>query len=316
MKKIILTAIALVFSLGFINAQDREMPKSETCLFAQRDTCDLYLDIFRPSEGSETTFEGRAKPTIMYAFGGGFIMGSRVDDWTLEWFKLLNENGYTVVTIDYRLGMKGQKVGKGLKGTFQASELFYNAQQIGVEDVFSAVSFIDENKEELGIDPSNMVLSGSSAGAIIALASEFDIARGRTEGLPEGFNFRGVMSFAGAIISLEGTPTFKNVPCPILLFHGMKDKAVAYNNLSFFGKGLWGSVPMDRNLDKLKAPHRFYRIKNRTHDVAAYMIPMWEYEKEFLEQDVILGKGSIVDIVVDDPNLPQWTDITLDKIYK
>ena len=155
----------------------------ETYLFAERDTCSLYMDVFRPSEGSETMFEGHPKPTVLFVFGGGFISGQRTNSFTRQWFQRLNDNGYTLVTIDYRLGMKGVKVGKGIKGIKQAGDRFFLSQQVGVEDLFSAISFIDQNKEELGIDPSNLVVAGSSAGAIIAQAAEYDILRGHTEGL-------------------------------------------------------------------------------------------------------------------------------------
>ena len=42
-----------------------------TWLFAHRDTCDLFLDIYPPAEGAQTTFEGKEKPTVIFVFGGG-----------------------------------------------------------------------------------------------------------------------------------------------------------------------------------------------------------------------------------------------------
>ena len=168
MKKFI---VLLALCLGFA-AQAQE-----TYRFAERDTCSLYLDIYRPAAGSQTQLDSLDKPAIMYVFGGGFIMGERSHPWHLPWFRTLNENGYTVVTVDYRLGMKGVKVGKGMSGALQASDAFENAQQMGVEDVISAVTFLLEQKDSLGIDPYNMVISGSSAGAIISLATEYALCR-------------------------------------------------------------------------------------------------------------------------------------------
>lgn len=286
-------------------------------MFAKRDTCNLYMDIFRPTEGSETTFQGHPKPAVIFVFGGGFIMGERSHSWYRPWYQILNDNGYTVITIDYRLGMKGYKVGKGLSGTLKASDQFYLSQQLGVEDVFSAVSFLAENKDSLGIDPSNLVLSGCSAGAIISLACEYDIARGLTQGLPEGFNFKGVMSFAGAIISTSGAPKFDSLPCPVLLVHGTADKAVAYNSLAFMGKGLWGSNYLAGKWDKKGFDNYcIYRFTGIGHDVAVYMEHLWPIEKEFLEKNVILGASRHVDAVVDDHSLPRWLDVSVDSIYK
>ena len=243
-------ALFFCFLLLGLSAAAQGERSHETYLYAKRDTCDLYLDIFRPKEGSETTFNGKAKPTVVFVFGGGFIMGERVDDFTLQWFKRLNENGYTLVTIDYRLGMKGQKVGKGLIGAYKASGLFCESQRIGVEDLFSAIKFLSVNSEELGIDADNLVVSGSSAGAIISQAAEYDILCGRTGVLPKGFQFKGVMAFAGAIISNEGAPKYPAAPCPTLLLHGTADKTVAYNKFGAFGHGIWGSDWLVRQWSK------------------------------------------------------------------
>ena len=288
----------------------------ETYRFAERDTCSLYLDIFRAAEGSETTFQGKAKPAVMFVFGGGFVMGQRVDNVSEEWFQHLNQEGYDVVTIDYRLGMKDYQVGKGLAGIFKTSDRFVLSQQVGVEDVFSAVAFLADNPD-LGIDVGNLVLSGSSAGAIISLASEYSIVNGNTEGLPAGFNFKGVMSFAGAIISNSGAPKFKSAPCPILLLHGTADKAVQYKKFSAFGRGVWGSSWLAKQFAKNGWNHCIYRFKDRTHAVAAYMNYIWPLEKEFLEQNVILGANRTVDSIVDDPTLPSWdwANISTDDIY-
>lgn len=310
MKKIVLFFFILLLAVP-AGAQ-------ETYLYARRDTCDLYLDIFRPSMDAELSFEGKDKPTILYVFGGGFIMGQRVDDFVLNWFHRLNENGYQVVTIDYRLGMKGVKVGKGLIGAYKSVGQFYQAQQIGVEDLFSAVRFLSDNREELGVDPENLVLVGSSAGAIISQAAEYDILCGRTGELPKGFRFKGIMAFAGAVISADGAPSYPSAPCPTLMLHGTADKAVAYNKLGAFGRGLWGSSWLASHWKKKGfTSYCIYRFKDRTHSVAAYMDYIWEIEREFLEQNVILGRSRNVDAVIDDPTLPEWyQNVTLKSIYK
>ena len=308
MRKIALFLVILTASLS--------AAAQETYLFAERDTCSLYMDVFRPTPGSETTFEGHPKPTIIYVFGGGFVWGERTSDFSRQWFQRLNDNGYTLVTIDYRLGMKGVTVGKGLAGLKAASDRFYLSQQVGVEDLFSAISFIDENKDELGIDPSNLVVSGSSAGAIIAQAAEYDILCGRTEGLPEGFQFKGVMAFAGAVIGLKGDPKYPSAPCPVLMLHGTADKAVAYSKFGAMGRGIWGSDFLAAQWAKKGYKgYCIYRFKDRTHDVAAYMNYLWDLEQAFLEKNVILGAARTVDAVVDDPSLPSWGQVSVDSIY-
>ena len=311
MKKTLLL-LSVLFAFAALQASAQE-----TYLFAERDTCSLYMDVFRPSDGTQSTFEGKEKPTVLFVFGGGFVKGQRTDNFTLQWFERLNDEGYTVVTIDYRLGMKGQKMGKGLSGAFKASEHFYKAQQIGVEDLFAAIRFLADNREELSIDPYNIVVAGSSAGAIIAQAAEYDIVCGRTEGLPEGFQFKGVMAFAGAVISLNGDPKYPSAPCPVLMLHGTADQAVAYSKYGALGRGIWGSDFLASQwARKGFKGYCIYRFKDRTHDVAAYMNYLWDLEKAFLEKNVILGQARTVDAMVDDPSLPSWGQVSLDSIYR
>ena len=310
MKKTFLTILAVLL------AASQGLSGQEVYCYADRDTCDLYLDIFRPSEGTASRSEDISKPTIVYLFGGGFIGGQRKDVFTMKWFKLLNDNGFPVVTIDYRLGMKNYKVGKGLSGALKAVDRFLLSQQVGVEDLFSAISYLDENKEKLGIDTGNIVFAGSSAGAIITLAAVHAIANGNTAGLPEGFKPKGAISFAGAIISTSGAPDFKDAPCPLLLFHGTADKAVAYKHYGIFGKGIWGSDFLAGRLSKKGYSHCIYRFKDRTHDVAAYHMVLWELERQFLEECVMAGHVKTLDAFVDDASLPSWGSLSMGDIYK
>ncbi len=307
MKKLFFLLLLSLASLS-LGAQD-------TYLFAQRDTCSLYLDVYDVTSGAETSYLGNPKPAVLFVFGGGFVSGERSSDFYQEWFKTLNDNGYAVVTIDYRLGMKGYKVGKGISGLLKAADRFKLSQDIAVEDVFSAVDFLWRNLEEVGIDPDNLVIAGSSAGAITALAAEYAIVNGEAKGLPEGFNFKGVMSFAGGIMSDSGAPKFKAEPCPILFLHGTADGAVAYNKLGALGKGIWGSNYLVKQLDKMGADYCIYRFTGRTHDVAAYMQACWSLERDFLEKNVTQGAHRVVDAVVDDASLPSWGNITTDDIY-
>lgn len=283
----------------------------ETHLFVQRDTCALCLDIYYPAAGAETVLGDHEKPTVLFVFGGGFIGGRRSDPFVRHWFERLNADGYGVVAIDYRLGMKGYKVGKGLSGAFKAADRFRLSQDVGVEDVFSAMEFLAAHPE-LDIDTDNIVLAGSSAGAIISLASVYAVANGKA---PAGIRFKGVMSFAGAIISTSGKPKFKQAPCPMLLFHGTEDGAVAYKRFGFFGKGIWGSSFIAKQLSKKGWDCHIWRFEGSTHDVAAYMDYLWPIEKEFLEKDCTLGISRRTDATLTDDSLPRWKAVTMETLY-
>ena len=311
MKRILITGVLLLVAICAL-AQEKT-----TYMVAQRDTCDLYMDVYQPAVVPGDTLD---RPTILFVFGGGFIMGQRDDPWVLPWFKLLNENGYRVVSVDYRLGLKGIRMRFDLFHLIQSAEYTKAAVDMGVEDVFASVRYLCDHAEELGVNPDNIVISGSSAGAMISLSAELEACNRtvRAEILPEGFHFAGVMSFAGAIMSDSGKPVYKRTPCPQLLIHGTKDGAVAYDKMGF---GRWGMFGSSYLVEKVLAPagytYQIYRYVDHSHDMAANMLANWPEEKRFLEVSVMGGQRLVVDSTVDDPTMPAWksVSVTLDDIY-
>ena len=291
---------------------------TRTCLFAHRDTCDLYLDVYDPSPGSETVLEGKDKPTIMFVFGGGFITGERSSKGYLPWFKLLNDNGYRVVTIDYRLGLKGVKMAFSPFALVRSAKATKHAVDIGVEDAYAAVAFLSEHSAEFGIDPSNIVISGSSAGAMISLSAEYELCNStsRAAVLGKGFDFAGVMAFAGAIMSDSGKPSYDREPCPQMLIHGTADKTVNYKKLHMFNWGIFGPDVLAKIFKKNGYTACIYRFKDHNHDMASNFIATWPEQKRFLEQNVIKGVKRSVDAMVDDPAVPSYKNAaTLKSLY-
>lgn len=300
---------------------------SETCLFAHRDTCDLYLDIYEPTQGAETTFQGIEKPTLLFVFGGGFILGQRNEPFYFPWFKQFLDNGYRVVSIDYRLGLKGVEMRFDPIHVFESCRITKKAVDMGVEDVFSAVKFLIDNKKA---DASNIVVMGNSAGAMISLSAEWEACNGWSEkgtkvggktlaqaaGLPEGFKFKGVMSFAGAIMTTSGKPAYSRTPAPMLLIHGTRDGAVTYKKTAFGKYGMYGSSALVKDVyEKNGYVYHFYRYKGHSHDMAANMISCMKEQFRFLEEEVMLGRGRTIDVMVDDPGMPVGEEINLDTIY-
>lgn len=285
--------------------------------FGQRDTVELYLDVYDPAPESETTFEGRPKPTILWLFGGGFVMGSRNEPTNLPWFKLLNDEGYRVISADYVPALKGQELGFGLFQLVPTAKKFvWACAEVGVQDCFAAVRFIIDNAETLGVDPANIVLSGSSAGAMIALTAEWELVNRMPNAsvLPEEFNFAGIMSFSGAIMSDKGAPSWNTQPCPLLMFHGTEDTLVKYTKTQALKLGIFGTSSLVERLKKQGYPYWAVRLEGHGHDVAACMLYLWEWEKDWLEQNVILGHGRTSDEIVNDPSIPAWWKGSL-KVY-
>ncbi len=308
MKRFILTAILI--TVGFLSGAQQKVrinisPAGEY-MFAQRDTCQLFMTVYEPEVRTN-------KPTIVFVFGGGFIMGDRNAKAYLHWFKQYNDYGYRVITIDYRLGLKGQ----GALGVTQV-ETFYKAVEIGVEDLYSATRYIIDNAEALRVDPAKIVIAGSSAGAMIALQAEWHLCN-RTalaSVLPEDFRYAGVMSFSGAILSREGKPKWNREPAPTLFFHGTEDKIVTYKKIAFLRNKFMGASALAKIFAKNAYNYNIYRFEGNQHEIASAFLPTFTEQIRFLENNVTKGEKRIVDASVSDPSIKVWEINSVKGIYK
>lgn len=284
-----------------VSGADKEsITPDGTYMFAQRDTCDLYLDVYNPAKGSETTFNGKAKPTVIFMFGGGFIRGTRDDQDYHKWFRTMTQNGYRVISIDYRLGLKGSnKVGVAQVNVLD------KAIHMAVEDLFSATTFIIDNADHLDVDPSNIVISGSSAGAISVMQAEYEISNMTKWAavLPEGFNYAGVMSFSGAILSREGKVDFKKKPCPVLMLHGTADELVPYKQIAVFNLGFFGGGKLVKRWQKYGYNYNMFHFIGYGHEIAGSMGTTTDLQFKFLENNVMQGKERIIEAWLTDPDV-------------
>lgn len=316
--KILFAALAASFAFATeAKATDLIIRPDTTLAFARRDTCELLLDYYRPAEGSVTTIDGKAKPTIVWMFGGGFFSGERNNDYDLGWFKEMTEAGYGIVSIDYRLGLKGFK-GAGLNKKFiDATE---HAIKIAVEDLYEATLYLIRAGKELGIDPDNLVAAGCSAGAISVQQAELWICnRAETATmLPEGFNYKGVMPFAGSIFSKDGRIRYHKEPCPIAMFHGTSDTTVPYKQIKFFRLIMAGSDHLARIYKKNGWSYCIYRFKDHGHEISSGNRFFVDIETRFLEENVIKGNMRIEDALIDDPSFPhpEWGNKDFTKLYE
>lgn len=301
-KKLLIIAAITMAGIGteVMSAQEQGITPDGTYLYVQRDTCDLFMDVYDPAEGSETYAYGSEKPTIIFMFGGGFIQGTRDDESYHKWFRTMNENGYRIISIDYRLGLKGSdKVGVAQVNVLD------KAIHMAVEDLFSATNYIIGNADQLGVDPKNIVVSGSSAGAITVMQAEYEIAN-RTSWasvLPEDFNYAGVMSFSGAILSREGKIDFRNDPCPTLMMHGTADKLVPYEQIKVFNLGFFGGGKLVERFQKYGLNYNMYHFIDYGHEIAGSMDTTVDLQVKFLECNVMQKKMRIVEAWLSDPDV-------------
>lgn len=253
------------------SSQEHHHKGCDTHLFAVKGADSLYLDHYTAS------VEGK-RPCVIFVFGGGFVRGTRDIERDIPYFQFLARNGYDVVSIDYRLGMKNVSA----PGMIEFLKLFDKTINIAVEDLFSATNYILDHAEEWQIDPDQIVVSGSSAGAITALQAEYSICNNLdvASQLKKEFNYAGVIAFAGAVFTLDGAPKWKNFSAPTLLFHGSSDNQVPYNKVSLFGRGMYGSKYIAEKLHDAGMPYWLYTVEYETHSMAGK--PMHFNQKEIL----------------------------------
>jgi acetyl esterase/lipase len=283
--------ILLLFLLPlFLFAQT---PQKETRIFAGKDGQELKMDIYTIS--TDCTIE---RPALIFAFGGGFMTGSRDNAQYIDYFNYFAERGFVVISIDYRLGMKGQRAPSPLN-----NRPLRNAIAMGVADLFSATDYILQNADAWNIDTERIIISGSSAGAIIVLQGDYELNNFKPSAavLPDGFRFAGVISFAGAIFSTEGVPSYARRPAPTLFFHGSADRLVPYNNVRFFRMGMFGSRSLTNRFHERGFPYKFISKTGIGHEVAEY--PMREFlpEIEQFINDFVINRSQLqIDIQIRD----------------
>lgn len=101
----------------------------------------LRLRLYRPSPHGFV-------PGLVYYHGGGFVLGS-LDSHDPLCRALCRASGCAVVSVEYRLAPEAP---------FPAA----------VNDAYSALSWVHENADELGIDHLRLAVGGDSAGATLA----------------------------------------------------------------------------------------------------------------------------------------------------
>lgn len=305
MKRIILTAISAMLMVSAF-----AVTKS-TYTFAEKDGQELKLDLYMPDD---TLSE---HPCYIFAFGGGFKHGKRDEPSYQKFLTEIAENGIVTISIDYRLGLAGVTESNLIK----LAKILETSVTMAVEDMASAVKFTLDNAKEFKVNPKQIIISGSSAGAITALKTQFEQCNSgeMVSVLPKDFEFAGLVSFSGSLVSFGEKLQYKNAPAPVLFMHGTKDELVTYNKMVVFKRGMYGPNYLIKNLwEKNNWPYMAIRFENFGHEVA--MIGFKEYVPvvlEFIDKFVInptkiySADMTIAEEGVESPLL----DIDTDKLY-
>lgn len=253
MKRIILIVVSAILAVSTFAVN------KNTYTFAEKDGQELKLDVYMPEDSLAE------HPCLVFAFGGGFKMGARDEASYQKFLTEMAENGIVGVSIDYRLGLKDKKI----KNLIQLAKILENSVNMAVEDMSSAVEFVLKNAADLKVNTKQIMLSGSSAGAITALQTDYYLCNAKIKNLPEDFRFAGVLSFAGAVASFGEKLEYKKQPAPVLFMHGTKDELVTYNKKVVLKRGMYGSNYLIENIwVKNNWPYMALRFRNFGHEVA------------------------------------------------
>ena len=263
--------------------------KKETRIFAEKDGQELKMDIYT----IDSVFTDK-QPCLLFVFGGGFKEGARDSKIYADYFGYFAGKGFKVVSIDYRLGMKGQKAPSPLN-----TKPIRNAIALAVSDLYSATNYLLQHADELNIDKERVIISGSSAGAVTVLQADYERRDNRRSAdvLPKDFDYAGVISFAGSVFSTEGLPSYTRKPAPTLFFHGSADKLVPYNQTRLFNLGMFGSKSLAKRFKQEGYPYTFYSMQDIGHEVSEY--PMMEFLPEiaqFIRDFVFDRKQWMIDV--------------------
>lgn len=189
----------------------------------------LTMDVYQPLTDSAT-----ARPLLLMIHGGAFFSGDKGDEEYAEWCRMFAANGYTAVSINYRMGFR------------PLEDAVERAAYRAVQDAHAAIRYLLGHADEYHIDTDRIYVAGCSAGAITALNIAFMTDENRPRSTHGGgswnnseqgnidflavegdryepFHVRAIVNMWGALFNLDMLRTSST---PILSIHSLQDPVV------------------------------------------------------------------------------------------
>lgn len=244
--------------------------------FNDPELMNLNLDIYYPKTD---IFKNR--PLVMLIHGGAFYIGSKESAAEHSLATSLAKSGYVVASIDYRLGFK-----------LLPSDVEMSAYR-AVQDAHAALRYLAHNAKGLGIDPNQIYVGGTSAGAVASLNVAFMNNDERPERIKEAdkagtvskieasgnkytekFTIKAVANMWGAVADLNIID--KDDKISVLSIHGTADGIVPYEYDHPFKNSMmvnrilmdkmYGSKPIHDRLQMLGIRNRLISLKGLGHE--------------------------------------------------
>ena len=226
--KVMFSAGCLLF-VSLIHAAEPSTPSTKSFIYKKTKQADLSLIVHFPADATPDA----KRPAIVFFFGGGWNRG------TIKQFesqaKHFAARGMVAVRADYRVKSRHNVLPDAC-----------------VEDAKSAVRWIREHAESLGVDPDRIVASGGSAGGHLAACT----------GLIAGFEASGenreISSRSNVLVLYNPVLKFADVPRLISRLDGDVELARKISPTLFINKQTPPTLILFGSNDRLLAQGEEY----------------------------------------------------------
>lgn len=196
--------------------------------FKDNELLDLKLDLYFSRSDSL-----KKKPVVLLIHGGAFYIGSKESACEQALAYALAKRGFFVASIDYRLGFKPT-----------ATDIEMSAYR-AIQDAHAALRYLAHHSPGIGLDPNQVYVGGTSAGAVASLNVAFmdnderpaRILEAEKKGVvgkiedsgnryTETFTIKAVANMWGAVSDLNIIDADEKIP--VLSIHGTDDVVVPF----------------------------------------------------------------------------------------
>lgn len=147
----LISGFAIIFSsqLHAVELFRNPAPDS-TYIYKQINNKKLHLDVYEP-ENAKTP--GASRPAIVFFHGGSWNTGNK-NSFASKAAYIAEQSGAIAITVEYRVKSRDK-----------------TTPHAAVQDAMSAMRWVRQEAEKLGIDPNRIAAGGGSAGGQLALAT-------------------------------------------------------------------------------------------------------------------------------------------------
>ena len=208
-------------------ATPMNIPGSESFVFRKVGDAELRLFVVKPKGWAATD----KRPGMVCFFGGGWSSGTPLH--SITWAKWVASEGLVGIAPDYRTRLR-----------------FGGTPENCVADARTAVRWVEEHADELGVDPHKIICEGGSAGGHLAAWTAIPLAGPDKAGLAPKFlpsalvllnpvtdtkasGYGGPKRFGGDAARALACSVPDQMPArmpPTIVFHATGDKTVPYTN--------------------------------------------------------------------------------------